>query len=46
MKGEKPMWKEYSEEKSTEEEHQYLVEEIVSNGTMEDLTFFSHLWIF
>lgn len=34
------MWKEYSEEKPTEEEHQYLVKEIVSNGTMEYLTFF------
>ena len=34
------MWKEYSKEKPTEEEHQYLVKEIVSNGTMEDLTFF------
>ena len=34
------MWKEYSKEKPTEEEHQYLVKEIVSNGTMEDLSFF------
>lgn len=34
------MWKEYSKEKPTEEEHQYLVKEIVSNGTMEGLTFF------
>ena len=34
------MWKEYSKEKPTEEEHQYLVKEILSNGTMEDLTFF------
>lgn len=34
------MWKEYSKEKPTEEEHQYLVKEIVSNGTMEDLTMF------
>ena len=34
------MWKEYGKEKPTEEEHQYLVKEIVNNGTMEDLTFF------
>ena len=34
------MWKEYSKEKPTKEEHQYLVKEIVSNGTMEGLTFF------
>ena len=33
------MWKEYGKEKPTEEEHQYLVKEIVNNGTMEDLTF-------
>jgi hypothetical protein len=34
------MWKEYSKEKPTEEEHRYLVKEVVSNGTMEDLTMF------
>ena len=34
------MWKEYGKEKPTKEEHQYLVKEIVSNGTMENLTFF------
>lgn len=34
------MWKEYSKEKPTKEDHQYLVKEIISNGTMEDLTFF------
>ena len=34
------MWKEYSKEKPTEEEHQYLVKEVVSNGMMEGLTMF------
>ena len=34
------MWKEYSKEKPTEEEHRYLVKEIVNNGMMEGLTFF------
>ena len=34
------MWKEYSKEKPTEEEHQYLVKEVVSNGTVEGLTMF------
>ena len=34
------MWKEYSKEKPTEEEHRYLVKEVVNVGTMEDLTFF------
>lgn len=34
------MWKNYSKEKPTEEEHQYLVKEIVNSGKMEDLTFF------
>ena len=33
-------WKEYSKEKPTEEEHQYLVKEIINNGTMEDSTMF------
>lgn len=33
-------WKEYSKEKPTEEEHRYLVKEVVNAGTMEDLTFF------
>ena len=40
MKGENKMWKEYTKEKPTEEEHQYLVKEIVSNGTVEGLTLF------
>ena len=34
------MWKEYSKEKPTEEEHQYLVKEIINNGMMEGLTLF------
>ena len=33
-------WKEYSKEKPTEEEHQYLVKEVVNNGVMGGLTFF------
>ena len=34
------MWKEYSKEKPTKEKHQYLVKEVVSNGTVEGLTMF------
>ena len=34
------MWKEYSKEKPTEEEHQYLVKEVASNGVMRASTFF------
>lgn len=34
------MWKEYSKEKPTEEEHRYLVKKIVNAGTMEGSTFF------
>lgn len=34
------MWKEYSKEKPTEEEHQYLVKEVVNNGVMRGSTFF------
>lgn len=33
-------WKEYSKEKPTNEEHRYLVKEVVNAGTMEVLTFF------
>ena len=33
-------WKEYSKEKPTNEEHRYLVKEVVNAATMEGLTFF------